>query len=297
MLERDGYIEGVPCWADTTQPDPEAAAAFYSQLFGWELEDAMPADSQMKYFIARRRGGDIAAISSQSEDSPPMAMWNTYIWVDDADAATAKVKAAGGQVLMEPDDVFDAGRMAVFSDPEGAVFAVWQAKNHKGSNIVNEHGSVNFNTLSTRDPDGAKKFYGEVFGWTVLDLGGDGGAMWQVPGYIDHLETIDPGVKQRMKEMGAPDGFEDVVAAMSVLAPDDSDTPPHWGITFAVDDADAAAAKAQELGATVLVPPFDAPWVRMTIITDPQGATFVASQFVPENATLGQETESAGAAA
>jgi predicted enzyme related to lactoylglutathione lyase len=97
--------------------------------------------------------------------------------------------------------------------------------------------------------------------------------------------------------MGAPDGFEDVVAAMSVLAPDDSDTPPHWGITFAVDDADAAAAKAQELGATVLVPPFDAPWVRMTIITDPQGATFVASQFVPENATLGQETESAGAAA
>jgi predicted enzyme related to lactoylglutathione lyase len=202
------------------------------------------------------------------------------------------VKEAGGQVVMEPGDVSDAGRMAVFTDPEGAVFAIWQAKAHKGSNIVNEHGSVNFNTLNTRDPEGAKKFYGEVFGWKVLDLGG-GGFMWQLPGYIDHLDSIDPGVKQRMKDSGAPDGFEDVVAALTVISDDDSDTPPHWGITFGVDDADAAAATAQELGGTVVVPPFDAPWVRMTVITDPQGATFIASKFVPENANLGQETATA----
>ena len=41
MPERDGYIAGVPCWVDTSQPDPDAAADFYGGLFGWEFEDAM----------------------------------------------------------------------------------------------------------------------------------------------------------------------------------------------------------------------------------------------------------------
>jgi uncharacterized protein len=288
MLERDGYIPGVPCWIDTSQPDPEAATAFYGGVFGWEFEDVMPADSPTRYFIARIRGGDVAAIGSQAGGSAPSAVWNTYIWVDDADATAAKVQAAGGEVLMQPFDVGDSGRMAVFADPEGAAFSVWQAKQHKGARIVNEHGSLNFNGLNTRDPEGAKAFYGTVFGWEVLDLGGGGGLMWQLPGYADHLEERDPGLKQRMAESGAPDGFADVVAAMQPIGDDQPDVPAHWSVTFAVDDADAAAAKAAELGGTVLVPPFDAPWVRMTVISDPQGATFIASKFVPGNKDLGR---------
>ena len=62
MLERDGYLPGVPCWVDTSQPDPEAAVAFYGGLFGWDFEDAMPPGSPGKYFIARLRGGDVAAV-------------------------------------------------------------------------------------------------------------------------------------------------------------------------------------------------------------------------------------------
>ena len=85
MLERDGYIPGVPCWVDTTQPDPEAATNFYAGLFGWDFEDVMPEGSPVKYFIGRIRGGDVAAVGSQPEDGPPMAVWNTYIWVDSAD--------------------------------------------------------------------------------------------------------------------------------------------------------------------------------------------------------------------
>ena len=93
--------------------------------------------------------------------------------------------------------------------------------------------------------------------------------------------------------MGAPAGFEDVVAALNPIPDDQPDVPPHWSVTFAVDDADATAAKAAELGGQVVVPPFDAPWVRMTVITDPQGATFTASKFVLEN---GRSQQSAGAA-
>src|SRR5436853_2479349 len=102
MAERDGYTAGVPCWIDTTQPDPDAAADFYGGLFGWELEDTMPAGSPGKYLIARLHGGDVAAISSPPDGTPSQATWNTYIWVEDADEAAAKARAAGGSVLSEP---------------------------------------------------------------------------------------------------------------------------------------------------------------------------------------------------
>jgi hypothetical protein len=89
-----------------------------------------------------------------------------------------------------------------------------------------------------------------------------------------------------MTQMGAPEGFIDVVAALNPIADDDSTTPAHWSVTFAVDDADATAAKVKELGGEVVAGPFDAPWTRMAVIKDPQGATFFASQFVPENKDL-----------
>jgi uncharacterized protein len=285
MIERDGYIPGVPCWVDTTQPDPEAAVDFYSGLFGWEFENVLPPDSPGMYFIGRLRGGDVAAVGSPTPGTPPGAVWNTYVWVESADETAAKVRDAGGHVVTEPFDVMDSGRMAVFADPAGAAFCVWQANRHRGARIVNEPGSLNFNNLNTRDPEGAKSFYGAVFGWGTLALPG-GFEMWALPGYGDHLEQNDPGLRERMGETGAPEGFEDVVASLNPIPPDQPDVPPHWGVTFAVDDADATAARAAELGGQIIAPPFDAPWVRMTVIRDPQGATFTASKFVPENRDL-----------
>jgi len=284
MPEREGYIPGVPCWVDTSQPDPEGALAFYSGLFGWESEDVMPEGSEGRYFMGRIRGGDVAAVGSIPAGAPPMARWNTYIWVDSADETAAKAHDVGGTVAMEPFDVMDSGRMAVLTDPEGATFCVWEAKSHKGAKVVNEHGSLNFNGLATRDPEGAKAFYGSVFGWKTLALGA--GSMWTLPGYGDHLEEASPGLRGQMAAMGAPDGFIDVVAALNPVADDDSDTRAHWSVTFAVDDADATAAKASELGGETVAGPFDAPWTRMAVIKDPQGATFIASQFVLENKDL-----------
>jgi uncharacterized protein len=294
MPERDGYIPGVPCWIDTSQPDPDAVLDFYSGLFGWEFENVMPEDAEGKYFAGRLRGGDVAAVGSIPEGAPPMAMWNTYIWVESADETAAKVRDAGGSVMMEPFDIPGSGRMAVFTDPEGAAFCAWEAKEHKGARIVNEHGSLNFNGLNTRDVDGAKSFYGAVFGWTTLALGA--GEMWTLPGYGDHLERDNPGLRKQIAEMGGPAGFEDVVASINPIPDDQPDTPAHWSVTFAVDDADATAAKAAELGGTVIVPPLDVPWSRVTIVNDPQGANFIASQFVPENKDLSRE-EDAGVSA
>jgi predicted enzyme related to lactoylglutathione lyase len=288
MPEREGYIPGVPCWIDTSQPDPEAAVDFYAGLFGWQFENAMPAGAPGKYFIARIRGGDVAAVGSIPDGAPPMAMWNTYVWVESADETASKALAAGGKVLTEPFDVMEAGRMAVLADPEGAAFCAWQAKQHKGARIVNEAGSLVFNGLNTRDVEGAKSFYGSVFGWRTLALPG-GAQMWTLPGYGDHLEQDNPDMRKQMAEIGAPAGFEDVVASINPIADDQPQTPAHWNVTFAVDDADATAAKATELGGKVIVPPLDAPWVKMTVIADPQGATFTASKFVPENKSLANQ--------
>jgi uncharacterized protein len=275
----------VPCWIDTAQPDPDAAADFYGRLFGWDFDEAMPAGAPGKYLIARLRGGDVAAVSSQQEGAPAQAVWNTYIWVEDADEAAAKAREAGGRVLSEPFAVMDAGRMAVLADPEGAAFCVWQAREHRGARIVNEPGSLNFNVLHTRDPEAAKRFYGAVFGWTTLDLGS--GEFWTLSAYGDYLEELTPGTRQRTAEMGAA-GFEDVVAAITPFAGDDAVKPAHWNVTFSTADADATAAKAAELGGTVLVAPVDAPYSRLTVLEDPQGATFSASAFVPENKDVGR---------
>ncbi|MFL5960885.1 MAG: VOC family protein [Gaiellaceae bacterium] len=179
----------------------------------------------------------------------------------------------------------DAGRMAVLADPEGAVFCVWQARVHRGATVVNEPGSLNFNVLNTRDPEAAKRFYGAVFGWTTLDLGS--GEFWTLRAYGDHLEELTPGTRERTAELGAP-GFEDVVAALTPLAADDADTSAHWSVTFSTADADATAAKTAELGGSVLVAPVDAPYSRLTVLRDPQGATFSATAFVPENKDIGR---------
>jgi predicted enzyme related to lactoylglutathione lyase len=278
----DRYIPGVPCWVDAASPDPEAAVDFYAGLFGWECEDTMPSDAPGHYFMARLDGSDVAAIGSLPEGAPAVAAWNTYVWVESAERATAKATAAGATVVAEPLDVFDAGRMATLADPAGATISLWEPGRHRGAGKVNEPGTVVFNDLYTTDVEGAKTFYGDVFGWGVLELGEF--LAWTIPSYGDHLEKLNPGVRESLAEMGGPTGFENVVATLVPVDPDHSgqgDTSPHWGVTFGIADADKAAERAEQLGGRVLTEPVDAPWVRFTTIRDPQGATFVASQFVP----------------
>ena len=285
MLERDGYPAGVPCWVDTIQPDPEAATDFYRGLFGWQFVERTLTGTPQRYFVAQLRDRDVAGVGSQPDGAPTAPAWNTYVWVDSADQVSATAKDHGGRVLMEPVDVGDAGRMAVLSDPSGATFCVWQAKGHKGAQLVNEPGTWNFSGLDTWDEEGAKAFYGAVFGWKATSLGpdGSGGSFWRVDGYGDFLERSDPDIRQRNTDVHAPEGFEDAVAWLAPMTADawPEGTPPRWGVTFSGADADATADRASELGAEVLVAPVDAPGVRMAVLRDPQGAVFTASQFTP----------------
>jgi uncharacterized protein len=287
VQERDGYMEGVPCWIDTGQPDPQAAMEFYSGLFGWEFEDRSPPEAPTRYYVARLQGRDVGAIGHDPETMLPTPVWNTYIWADDADATSAKVKEAGGSVIDEPFAIGDAGRMAVCSDPGGAVFCVWEPSAHKGAQVVNEANSWNWSTLNTRDLEGAKAFYGAVFGWEseTLPIGAGEATMCRVPGYGDFLEAgRDPDIRRRQSEGGAPPGFEDAIGWMSEMTSDQfaDDVPPHWHVTFTVEDAQASAARVEELGGSMLVPVVENEWANVGVVRDPQGAVFSISQFDPK---------------
>jgi len=282
MSDHDRYIPGVPCWIDTTQPDPDAAAAFYAAVFGWTYEDVTPADAPQRYAIAHRPGGTVGGIGGPSE-AGVRPTWEMYVRVADADEAAVRVRNAGGRVLVEPTEVGPGGCFAAFADPAGAAFSVWQAHQRHGADVVNEHGAVNFNQLHTRDLEAATAFYGAVFGWELIGV--EGAPMWALPGYGDFLEQRRPGMREQMAAMGAPERFEDVVASV-IRTEDGDDAPDHWSVVFGVDDADAAAESAAAWGGTVVVPPFDAPWVRSTVLRDPQGALFTATKFVPENRDL-----------
>jgi len=270
MSERNDYPPGVPCWVDTLQPDPEAATRFYGDLMGWTFEGpgSMPGDPPGRYFVARLRGRDVAGVGSQPSEGAPPTMWNTYISVESADDTAKKVKAAGGRVVREPFDVLPAGRMAVLADRAGAVFCGWEPRDRQGAQIVTEFGAWAMSSLNTPDPEGAKAFYGAVFGWKAEPFKMNGGelTLFRVPGYVG----------------GTPEQPVacDVVAVMMPMKPGgpSGGGPPSWLVAFWVEDADATVDKAKKLGGKVVMPPSDIPRFRQAVVADPAGAAFVVSQ-------------------
>lgn len=265
------YPEGVPSWIDTEQPDIEAAAEFYSGLFGWRFEDVMPPGAPGRYLIAQLDGKDVAGLAGGGGGTPK---WSTYVAVDDADAAVHRLTAAGATVLEAPADAGEGGRSAALTDPQGVEFRLWQAKRRLGAQVVNAPGSWNFSDLHTDNPTAAVAFYGGGFGWQVDDVGF--GMMVRRPGYGDHLAaTSDPDIRERQAELSAPPGFEDAIAW---VVPTDPGEPPHWHVTFAVADRDQTVEDAKRLGAEVLAQR-ETDWTRDALIRDPQGAEFTASQF------------------
>jgi uncharacterized protein len=270
MPEIDEFQPGLPSWADLSSPDPDESASFYGELLGWEAKEGENPEETGGYRIFAKEDKQIAGLMEiQNEGQPPS--WNTYISVSDADEVAQKVKDADGEVIVEPMDVMDLGRMAFFADPTGAAFGVWQAKEHKGADVVSEPGATAWHQVNTRDPEKALEFYKQVFGWEDERLDTGGADYWQ-------WET-DGKLVGGMLRMG--DDFPDEV-------------PAHWIVYFAVEDADAATEKAKEGGATVRVEPFDIEAGRVAIFTDPHGAAFaLINQGGGENVEEGGEDEGA----
>ena len=259
MTERDGYEHGVPCWVETWQEDADTAATFYASVFGWDVQEGTPPGTDVRYYMCRLGGSDVAAIGSPPRAGLP-SVWTTYVWVDDADAVAASAVRAGGSLPAEPFASLDGGRMAIVADPFGAVFGVWTPGAHRGAQRVNEPSAYSMSFLRTPDPEGAKAFYGAVLGWTTEAFGPL--LLWRLPGYVG-------GVPEQPVS-------REVVAAMARAGDGEA---AHWRVDFWIADADAAAARATELGGSVVAGPEDAGPFREAVLADPAGATFSVSQL------------------
>ena len=255
MPEITEYAPGTPSWIDLGSPDIEGSKAFYTALFGWEAADQGPDAGGYQMFTLQ--GKPVAGLGPAQNPGPPY--WTTYVTVADADATAAVVRDAGGTALLEPMDVLDAGRMAVFADPTGVPFSIWQAGAHIGSGLVNEVGAFCWNELNSRDTATAAAFYGAVFGWEAKSS--------DMPG-MDYTEFLLDG-----KSIA---GMID----MKGRVPDE--IPPHWLAYVGVADVEATTAQATELGGTVLVPPTEIPNMgRFAVVGDPQGAFLGTFEFGP----------------
>lgn len=248
---RTSYKQGTPSWVDLATTDQNAAKEFYGSLFGWDWQDNPMGDDQF-YSMGQLKGKSAAGVYTQMADQVEQGIpphWTTYITVDNVDETAGKVAGAGGQVFAEPFDVFDSGRMAVVSDPTGGVVGLWQAKQHIGSEIVNEVGALCWNELITDDVEKASRFYEDILGVSVLN---------QTDPFPYTLLTVD----------------EKPVGGFMAKQPEMGQMPNVWVTYFSVADADSTAAKAESLGGKVMVPPMDTPVGRFAGITDPQGAMF-----------------------
>lgn len=266
MSRRTDYPAGVPCFVDTLTSDVDAARRFYGGVFGWEFAGpgALPGDPAGDYFVARVEGDDVAGVGSVRDADPAPAGWNTHVAVESADAAAERAVSAGGAVLVEPFDAPPAGRMAVIADPAGATLCLWQAGERAGAGRINEASAWAMSVLRTTDPEGAVRFYGELFGWQAeLFDPGAGLWLWRLAGYVGG-EPHQPVPR-------------DVVAA--ILAGEDE--PASWTVDFWAADADAAADAAPQLGGAVVVAPFSDAMFRRAVLAAPDGATFTVSQLLP----------------
>jgi predicted enzyme related to lactoylglutathione lyase len=244
MSERDSYPPGVPCWVDNLVPDVQEAMRFYGDLLGWEFDGPGPGD----YYVARVRGRDAAGVAQAPPGVPPG--WNTYVSVASAD----DIARAADRVVVEPFDVLPAGRVAALEDPAGAVIGVWEPAERLGCQLVNEASAYAMSALHTPDPDVAAGHYRDLFGWEIDEFA-PGVSLFRLPGYIGG-EPAQPVPR-------------DVIA---VMAKDDG--PARWSVDFWVTDADAVAARAPELGGSLVVPPFDSIPSRQAVVADPFGAAF-----------------------
>ncbi len=258
MPEVTAHPEGTPSWIDLSTTDCEAAETFYADLFGWDFESS-PTPDGGAYVMASIGGRSVAGMMTLSDEMSGMGvppMWNSYITVGDADAAAKRVEEAGGSVMEPAFDIEPAGRMAVLADPTGAVFCLWEPKEHIGVELVGEHGTFTWNELMTSDTTTAGAFYRAVFGWEpqVMDMG------------------------EMAYTLFAMDG-QPVGGAMN---PPMEGIPPHWGIYFHVTDTDAVVEKARAGGGQIMAEPMDSPPGRMAAIADPQGAMFSVIESDPD---------------
>jgi uncharacterized protein len=272
MAKVNGHAPGSVTWVDLMTTDVEAARRFYGEVLGWSFDIGPPETGF--YTTSKVQGDNVAGMGQLPPGAPFPPAWTVYFATVDVDASAARIRELGGQVMMGPIDVTEEGRMLVAMDPCGAAFGLWQPLRHTGAQRVDEPGAMCWREVNVRDVPAARAFYTALFGLEARPL----------PDPAMVYETLHLGEQT----VGG-------ILFMNEMWP--KDVPPHWMNYFAVDDLDAALERVKAGGGKVVVPPFDTPYGRISVITDPAGAvvTLMKMDAPPtclpfSEAACGQET-------
>jgi predicted enzyme related to lactoylglutathione lyase len=243
---------GAPCWFELASTDPGASATFHRELFGWTTVD-MDLGPMGTYSFLSNTNGTVGALCSLPPGAPSHSSWNVYFGVTDADAATRRARELGAQVVAEPFDVAEHGRMSMLVDPTGASFCLWQSRSpDAGDFVMFEDHAIGWVELASRDAIAARDFYVRLLGWDCE------ASRAPMPDGVQYLEYGVGGTRY---------------GGILPMTAEWGDMPSHWSIYVPVPDADTCAARAAELGGKVCVPAFDAPGVgRIARVDDPTGA-------------------------
>jgi predicted enzyme related to lactoylglutathione lyase len=240
---------GAPCWVSLLVHNLDAMEDFYGHLFGWEF--SLGPTPFGTYVRAMLHGRNVAGIGETPKNRHLPVAWTTYLATDDADATTQLIRGCGGTVGVGPLNAGGAGRMALASDPAGAVFGVWQALEKHGVDVIGEPGTLAWNELITREASTVGKFYAAVFNYEVEAV---------VSADFDYLTLHLNGDPVA--------GIHGVGRAVS------RNSGAHWMTYFAVEDVDTTARQAAEMGGHVVRAPRDSAYGRLATVADPEGAVF-----------------------
>ena len=258
MTNIDKHKPGSFCWIELATTDQNAAKSFYGSLFGWTFEDAPmgPGGVYTMFKLNERYVGAAYTLRDDQRAQGVSPHWMLYVSVANADDALARATKAGGSAVMpNAFDVGDSGRMAILQDPTGAFFCVWQPNKSPGIALAGVDGTLCWADLNTNDPERAKKFYGDLFGWKIEADSHD------TSGYL-HIKN-----------------GEDFIGGIPPVRPNNPRTPAHWMAYIQTSNCDAIAAKAKQLGAKFYLEPMTMENVgRFAIVADPQGAAFAIFQ-------------------
>lgn len=246
-MKVERYEANVPSWVDLSTDDVDKAVTFYCELFGWEASDM--GEEAGHYHIATKNGEQVVGIGPLMAPGP--SHWTTYVNVDNADETTAKVEGTKGGVLVAPMDVMEAGRMAIYADPAGAVIGIWQPKQHLGAGLVNEPGTWTWSNLLSRDVSASNDFYTDVFSWEVSEE-----SSMDPPGFVFSVSG---------RAIASATPMPDVMPAT---------TPSYWDVIFDVESADATADEVRRLGGSVIMTPEEMGPGRIGSGLDPMGTVF-----------------------
>ncbi|MCT4352476.1 VOC family protein [Streptomyces sp. Je 1-79] len=249
MTEATRRTPGTPSWVSLMVHGLDATQEFYGALFGWEFA---PGPQQLgPYVRALLDGQEVAGIGQLPPDRHLPVAWTTYLATDDADETAEAIRCCGGTVAVGPLDAGDAGRLAICSDPVGAVFGVWQAGIHHGTAAAGPPGTPVWNELLTYETSAVGKFYRTVFRYEAEPV---------VSADFDYLTLHLDG-----RPVAALQGLGTALPR---------DRGAHWLTYFEVTDTDAAARLVTELGGHVLRPPREGSAGRVALVADPEGAVF-----------------------